>query len=33
MRICIEGVEHLTYETLENIIESYKNIKNRKIAL
>ena len=33
MRICIEGLDHLTHETLENIIENYKNIKERKIAL
>ena len=33
MRICIEGPDHLTHETLEEIIENYKNIKKRKIAL
>ena len=34
MRICIEGTECcLTEETLEEIIENYKKVKKRKIAL
>ena len=33
MRICIEGSECLPDETLEEIIENYKKIKKRKIAL
>ena len=28
MRICIEGPEHLTNETLEETIENYKKSKN-----
>ena len=32
LRICIEGPEHLTVETLEEIIENYKKVK-KKIAL
>ena len=32
MRICIERPEHLTDETMEEIIENYKKIK-KKIAL
>ena len=30
MRICIEGPDHLTHETLEDSMENYKNIKKRK---
>ena len=33
MRICIEGPEPLTDETMEEIIENYKKVKKRKIAL
>ena len=33
MRICIEGSKCLTDETLEEIIENYKKVKKRKIAL
>ena len=33
MKICSEGPEHLTDETLEEIIENYKTVKKRKIAL
>ena len=33
MRICIAGPERLTDETMEEIIENYKNVKKRKIAL
>ena len=33
MKICIEGPESLTNETLEEIIENYKKVKKRKIAL
>ena len=33
MRICIEGPERLTDETLEEIIDNYKKVKKRKIAL
>ena len=33
MRICIEGPERLPDETLEEIIENYKKVKKRKIAL
>ena len=33
MRICIEGPERLTDETLEEIIENYKNVKKKKIVL
>ena len=33
MRICIEGPERLTDETQEKIIENYKTVKKRKIAL
>ena len=33
MRICIEGPECLTDETVEEIIENYKNVKKRKIVL
>ena len=32
MRICIERPEHLTDETLEEIIENYKKVKKRKIV-
>ena len=30
MRICIEGSEHLTDETLEEIIENYKKSRKEK---
>ena len=33
MRICTAGPEHLTDETLEEIIENYKKVKKRKTAL
>ena len=33
MRICIEGPNHLTYETLEQILDYYRTIKKRKISL
>ena len=33
MRICIEGSEHLTDETLEEIIENYKKSRKRSIVI
>lgn len=33
VRISIEGPEHLTDETLEEIIENYEKVKKRKIAM
>ena len=33
MKICIEGPERLTDETLEEIIDNYKKVKKIKIAL
>ena len=33
MRICIEGPQQLSKQTLEHIIDEYRKIKRRKIVL
>ena len=33
MRVCIEGPERLTDETLEETIQNYQKVKKRKIVL
>ena len=33
MRICIEGPDHLSDDTLEAVVDHYKGAKKRKLAL
>ena len=33
MRVCIEGPERLSNDTLEEVIQNYKQSKKRKLAL
>ena len=33
MRICIEGPDRLSDDTLESVVDNYKEVKQRKLAL